>query len=743
VLRAAWGLAHSATHRPDSSSRIETLTSTGSHDSGPPLEAGQSNVCSVSYNAVMRWDNLRLIDPADRAGMTAPLFEQGAVVRTFDTPEFRGMTFYEVRAKSIINRVPEASRVPFRWMINPYRGCSHACEYCLNSDTPILMADGRVKAIGEARPGDVIYGTIRRGSYRRYVPTEILAHWSTRKRAYRITLEDGTELIASGDHRFLTERGWKFVTGSEQGRKRRPFLTLNNRLLGTGKFAEPPVRDGDYRQGYLCGMIRGDGYLASRSHIDRRGRYGVTNAFRLALVDLEALQRTREYLATAAIATSEFIFQQAVAGRRDMSAIRASGRESVLAIGEIIRWPTYPTAEWRKGFLAGIFDAEGSHSGCIRISNTDPVIIDQIRTCLRAFSFSFAVEVMHCDRDRPVTYIRLLGGLRERLRFFHTVDPSITRKRTIDGVALKGNVPLRVVSIEDLGMRLRMCDITTGTGDFIANGVVSHNCFARNTHTYLDLDYGEDFNRQIVVKVNAEERLRKELAASKWKGEHIAMGTNVDTYQRAEGRYKLMRGILSALRDSANPFSILTKGSLILRDLDLLQEAAEVADVGTNVSVGFVDREMWRVVEPGTPSPQKRLEVCRTLNEAGIPCGVLMVPIIPFLTDSPAQLRATVKAIADAGATHLAPIVLHLRPGAREWFMGWLAEHHPDLVPRYELLYRRSSYAPKAFQDEITGRVHELARRYGVGRTTGADTRRVGGRLAKRVADSYQQLSMM
>jgi len=327
----------------------------------------------------MRWDNLRLVDPPGREGLTLPLFEQGAVVRRFDTPEFRGITFYEVRAKSIINRVPEASRVPFRWTINPYRGCSHACFYC----------------------------------------------------------------------------------------------------------------------------------------------------------------------------------------------------------------------------------------------------------------------------------------------------------------------------------------------------------FARNTHTYLDLDYGEDFNSQIVVKVNGPELLRKELAARSWKGEHIAMGTNVDPYQRAEGRYRLMRGILEALRDAANPCSILTKGSLILRDIDLLQECADQADIGTNVSVGFVDRDLWRSLEPGTPSPQKRLEVARALNDAGIPCGVLMAPIIPYLTDTPAQLATTVKAIAETGATHVTPIVLHLRTGAREWFMTWLGENHPELVPRYLRLYPRSAYAPKAYQEEITGRVHDLATRYGIGRRGPRDARRL------------------
>src|SRR5437762_2475176 len=151
----------------------------------------------------MRWDNLKLIDPAPREGVPAPLFDQGAVVRTFDTPEFRGITFYEVRARSIINRVPEASRVPFRWTINPYRGCSHACFYCMGGETPILMADGRTRRLADIRAGDRVYGTVRDGAYRRYVATDVLAHWATDKLAYRIRLEDGSELIASGDHRFL------------------------------------------------------------------------------------------------------------------------------------------------------------------------------------------------------------------------------------------------------------------------------------------------------------------------------------------------------------------------------------------------------------------------------------------------------------------------------------------------------------------------------------------------------------
>ena len=154
-------------------------------------------------------------------------------------------------------------------------------------------------------------------------------------------------------------------------------------------------------------------------------------------------------------------------------------------------------------------------------------------------------------------------------------------------------------------------------------------CYARQSHSYLELDTGADFDTKVVVKVNAPELVRKKMASSAWPGEHIAMGTNVDCYQRAEGRYRLMPGIISALKDAANPFSILTKGTLILRDMDLLAEAAEVTDVGLNVSAGFVDKELWRSVEPGTPAPERRLEACAALNERGLRCGVLMGPVVP------------------------------------------------------------------------------------------------------------------
>lgn len=242
-------------------------------------------------------------------------------------------------------------------------------------------------------------------------------------------------------------------------------------------------------------------------------------------------------------------------------------------------------------------------------------------------------------------------------------------------------------------------------------------CFARVTHTYLDMDAGRDFETKIVVKVNAAEVLRRQLAAKRWKGEGIAMGTGTDPYQRAEGRYELMRGILRALIDHRNPFSILTKGTLILRDLDLLVEACRTTEVATAFSIGTLDEDVWRRSEPGTPHPRKRIEAVAALNAAGVPCGVLVAPVLPGISDDPRQLREVVRAAIEAGATHVSPILLHLRPGVREEFLPWLERHYPDLVPRYERMYVRS-YAPAADRAAlgrtVGGIERQLRRRHGV-----------------------------
>lgn len=223
-------------------------------------------------------------------------------------------------------------------------------------------------------------------------------------------------------------------------------------------------------------------------------------------------------------------------------------------------------------------------------------------------------------------------------------------------------------------------------------------CFARPTHEYLGLGAGEDFERKLVVKVNAVERVRAELRSSRWAGDLVAMGTNTDPYQRCEGKYRLTRGIVRELAAAGNPFSILTKSTLILRDLDLLAAAAARMPVRCNLSIATLDERVWKATEPGTPHPKRRVEAVRRLNEAGVPTGVLVAPIIPGMSDDPEQLTAVAEACADAGAVSVTPVALHLRPGVREHFLGWLGGHDPALAADLARRYRRSELPPAVRQ---------------------------------------------
>jgi DNA repair photolyase len=312
--------------------------------------------------------------------------------------------------------------------------------------------------------------------------------------------------------------------------------------------------------------------------------------------------------------------------------------------------------------------------------------------CLRRLGFDVAIDTT--SHENGLKCIRVRGGLSEHLRFFHLTDPAIIRKRDIEGQVVKTFADLRVAEIEPLGRAMPLYDITTGTGDFIANGVVSHNCFARPTHKYLDFDAGEDFERQIIVKVNAPERLRVELARPSWQGEHIALGTNTDPYQWVEGRYKLMRGIWEAMISARNPASVLTKSPLLLRDLDLMRELDRVTDFGAALSVPTIDEKAWRATEPHTPNPRARLEAVAELTRAGIRTGVLVAPLMPGINDDPRQVEKILELATEAGAAYVTGIALHLRGEVRGLFMEWLAEHRPDLLDRYGALYRNGAYVP-------------------------------------------------
>lgn len=241
-------------------------------------------------------------------------------------------------------------------------------------------------------------------------------------------------------------------------------------------------------------------------------------------------------------------------------------------------------------------------------------------------------------------------------------------------------------------------------------------CFARPSHQYLELDAGSDFDTQVIVKINVAEQLRRELARPTWTGEPVALGTNTDPYQRAEGRYKLMPGIIAALADSGTPFSILTKGTLLRRDLPLLAHAATSVPVTLAMSIAVFDDELQDAVEPGTPSTAARLATVAAAAEAGFEVAVFMMPVLPFLTDSAEQLDSALGRIKAAGATSVTYSALHLRPGVKEWYAQFLHRARPDLVDRYRALYREGVYAPKSYRRALAERIKPLIAAHGLSR---------------------------
>ena len=570
-----------------------------------------------------------------------------------DGPPPANITVIEDHARSILSE-NDSPDLGFRWSANPYRGCQHACSYCVSGDTGILLADGRVRRMDELAVGAEIYGTRFDGRYRRYVKTRVLDHWTALKLAYRVRLSDGTTLVASGDHRFLTHRGWKHVTGDQHGAHRRPHLTLTSLLRGTGKFADSPTMNAEYRRGYLCGMVRGDGTMGIYGHAGNR-----ITSFRLALADMEALSRTKQFLRIEGIDTHDCIFAPATAARRAMHAIRTSRRASFEQIRELIMWPELEDriGDWCKGFLAGIFDAEGSRSAhALRIHNGDATILAAIRHALSQLGFAHVLE----ERVGGVPSIRIRGGLREHLRFFHSTGCAITRKWNIAGNAIKHGVELRVVSIQQLGLR-RLFDMTTGTGDFIANGVVSHNCYARPTHEYLDLGAGTDFDTKIVVKKQAPELLRAAFDKPSWKGELVMFSGVTDCYQPIEKELELTRRCLEVCLEYKNPVSIISKSALVERDLDLFLALASEARFHLAVSLAFTDNAMSRAIEPWAASPDRRFKVIETMAKAGVPVAVMIAPVIPGVNDS--QMVELLERAASAGATEAGWVLLRL-PGA-------------------------------------------------------------------------------
>lgn len=444
-------------------------------------------------------------------------------------------------SRSILSR-NDSPDIPFTYSLNPYRGCEHGCVYCLAGDTPILMADGTLRPLAEIRVGDAIYGTTRRGWYRRYVRTHVLAHWRVEKPAYRVTLEDGTSLITGADHRFLTERGWKFVTADEA------------------------YSEHDYEDGFRAPLLERKGGPEGRG--GRKASSTTSDPPPLALT----LKGTRQ--------EGDFVTR------------------------------TYLS---RSDRLMG-FGAEGLPAG------------------------------------------------------------------VLEGQAVKSSARLRVVSVEPLGLTLPLYDITTGTGDFIADGVVSHNCYARPSHEYLGFSAGLDFESKIVVKAGAPALLEAAFQKRTWEPQPIAFSGNTDCYQPVERRLRLTRRCLEVCLRYRNPATVLTKSQLVVRDLDVLAELAALDLVAVMLSVTSLRPDVAAAMEPRAARPAARLRALEALAARGVPVGVMVAPIVPGLTDE--EVPAILEAAARAGARWAGYQVVRLPGPVEPLFVDWLREAFPDRAER-------------------------------------------------------------
>jgi DNA repair photolyase len=475
------------------------------------------------------------------------------------------LSLYEDHTKQVLaeNDSPDLG---FRYSINPYRGCFHGCAYCLSGDTAILMADGSTQPLADVKPGDHVVGTRGSAGERRFAPSLVLDRWATARRAYRVRLDSGTELVASGDHRFLTPHGWRYVIAPGKNPRARLHLREKDTCLGPGK-----------------------------QRLKARG-----------------------------------LFKSAP---RDVSRSVAGG----------------------------------------------------------------------------------------------------------------------VASVETLGTILPLFDISTETGDFVANGVVSHNCYARPTHEYLSFGAGTDFERKIVLKPNVAALLREAFEKKSWQGELVMLSGNTDCYQPLENEYRLTRGILEVCADYRNPVHIITKSALVERDIDLLQKLNAEASVGVSISIPFWNVETARKLEPFVTTPQRRMKTVARLAAAGIPVTVNIAPLVLGLGDR--DVPTILEEAAAAGARGASLIPLRLPGAVKEVFTERLKAGFPLAAEkvlrrtremRGGKLYDSSFGARMSGEGQMFGAVemlfHQTCARLGLNREEGHRYERPS--TFRRPTDAHGQLRL-
>jgi DNA repair photolyase len=553
--------------------------------------------------------------------------------------------------------------VGFRFSLNPYRGCEHGCIYCLGPETPILHADMTWRPIGEVRVGDELTSFDEfpePGRTRKFRKSIVERVWWSQRPTVRLVTER-TEALTTAEHRWLQARDfrWSRTEHLVPGRRLR-YMTVTP--------DEEP--DDDYRVGYIAGMSLGDGTFRYEPGW-RSNRLGFPMAYwRVALVDDEPLTRLVNFLSRFAVEAYLRPFSSGTATRKALRKveIRSLGR---LAIVHTLITAERDTRGYRRGFLAGFFDAEGYSGDSLRISQVDLSVLDRVRRYAFSLGFNFQLEL----RPGKASTLRLVGRLTDRIRFFSVCRPAISRK--VHGLfGREMNLDPEPVRVIEPGPLTDVVDIQTSTRTFYAAGLATHNCYARPSHEYLGFSAGLDFEQRIMVKENAPELLREALSAPRWEPQVVALSGNTDCYQPIERRLGITRRCLEVFAEFRNPVAAITKSALVARDADLFAELARQGAAQVLLSVTTLDPELARRMEPRAARPDRKLAAMRTLAEAGVPVGVMIGPVIPGLTD--AEIPRILAAAADAGARSASWVLLRLPKPVDALFEGWLAEHYPE-----------------------------------------------------------------
>ncbi len=582
-------------------------------------------------------------------------------------PERVGTTYYRDASRTILaeNQSPDLG---FRWSLNPYRGCEHGCVYCLAPDTPVLYADMTWRPICDVRVGDELMGFDEEaapGTTRKFRPAQVEAVWWSKRPTCRLVTDDADVFTTAG-HRWLLRHGAGRWSPTER-------LAPGRRLPSLGMVPSEPD-DADYRCGYVAGLSIGDGTFRHQPGWPSDELGFPQSHWRIALADAEPLHRVVAALRSLGIDAG---IRHLDGGRMARRPIRKVEVRSLPELAVIHRLLTTErdTRSYRRGFVAGFFDAEGSHGASQPIHRVDTTVLERVRRYAWSLGLRFDLE----PPWRRCRTLRLVGRLVDRIRFVSICRPAIGRKMA----ALFGrdmNVDAQTVRAIEPGRTTDVVDIQTSTGTFFAVGLATHNCYARPSHEQLGFNAGIDFETRIMVKPDAPELLRKTFLAPRWTPEVVSLSGNTDCYQPVERALGITRRCLEVFAEFRNPVGVITKSALVARDVDLLSELARHGAVHVFSSITSLDADLAARLEPRAARPHRRLDAVATLVAAGVPVAVMIGPVIPGLNDEEIpRILASAKA---AGAHAASWVLLRLAAPLDAIFTRWLDQHFPEKKSR-------------------------------------------------------------